>query len=222
MKETEVLEGTAEMAAKMDDITLGTAEGSFLKDKSKGICEKRMKVQVGDESFKFEHEGNTRIEGKMCKEGHGGHGFMHGHPHGHSMCGQGPQGKMGKMMLLIKVLDKMQLQELDSDRKLLSIQLEADDLPHEALKMWHRKMHMHHGVKHGACCSKHTKMKQFFEASPLKKLDQETLKPEKLELKLFINKDFKVYSKTVDAVMKGQDVDGNTHTLNLQFNVELK
>ncbi len=83
MKEQTVFEGQVDVELKYDKDVLGTVNGTFLKDKENGRCEKEREVQMGTEEYKFEHEGKMKFEGKGCAEGHG-HGFMfHGKGHGH-------------------------------------------------------------------------------------------------------------------------------------------
>ncbi len=220
MKEQTVFEGQADVELKYDKDVLGTVNGTFLKDKENGRCEKSVKVQMGTEEYKFEHEGKMKFEGKGCAEGHG-HGFMfHGKGHGnHGNCGHGPKGKMGHFMMMLKVLDKMQATDLEDGRKLLSIQFEGDEIPKECLGMIHHKMKMHHenGGPYG-----HGKMKGMFEQCPCKDIDKETIKPEKIELQMFVSKDNKILSKTALIELSGKDHEGESHLMSLEVNIDMK
>jgi len=213
MKETEVIEGKANVEAIFDDLTIGTFEAEFKKDKLNGNCEKKVKAQIGTEEFKFEHEGKMKVSGNMCKEGHG-------HHHHFEKCCNGAKNKMDKMMMLIKVLDKMELQELENGRKVLGLTFEGDDIPKEVIHMLHKKMEKHH-EGHGHCCGHHEKFKAMFENCPCKDINKETIRPEKVEIQVFISKEFKVESKSAHIKLNAKDFDNKEHSLSLEMNCEI-
>lgn len=213
MKETEVIKGKGNVEAMFNELTIGTIEAEFKKDKLGGSCEKKVKAQIGTEEFKFEHEGNMKVSGKMCKEGHG-------HHHHLEKCCNGAKNKMDKMLMLIKVLDKLELQELENGRKVLEITFEGNEIPKECIAMFHKTIEKHH-EGHGNCCVNHEKFKKIFENCPCKDINKETIQPEKVEIRVFISKDFKVESKSANIKLNVKDFDNKEHSLSIKMNCEI-
>lgn len=202
IKEAESFNGGLAVEVQLDDTLLGTLNSDI--GCAPGHCEKKVEVRFGEEVLKFEHKGTD-----------GFHGKMHGHHiHGHGCCG--PKGKLSKAMFMLKALDKTELQELEDGKKILTMELAAEDLPK------HMKEHM----KNKCCrmsemecgCGHHEKVHGWMESCGCMDLDLETIEPQGLSLKIMLNPDCS--PADVSAVIKAvvSDKDGKARSITVNAN----
>ncbi len=208
MKESDACTGTAAVEAKLDETVLGTLKSEF--GCAPGHCEKKMEIHFGEEVLKLEHQGTDKLHGKMCGS-HGHHGH-HGHGNG---CG-GPKGKLGKAMFMLKVLDKTELQELADGRKVLTMDLAADDLPSHLQEHLKNKCCGMEKMEH--CCGNHEKIQDWMTACGCMDLDCETFKPLSVSVKAILKPDCS--PSEMNAVIKAEvsDRNGKPHTITINAN----
>lgn len=183
-RETEACSGTASVELRLDESILGTIEASF--NHGEGRCGKTVKAQFGDETLNFDHQG------KEC--GHHGRGH-HGAEHRHHGCCAG--GRLDKAMFMLKLLDRLELQEPGNGMKLLTLTLRAEDLS-DVMK-GHMK---HHGV--GKCCRNEALLRRLAEFG-LTDPDFDTAEPETISLRVMVKPDYSVHE--VNAAFNGSIAD---------------
>ncbi len=127
VKEMEKVNGSAHGEILFGETILGKMDAKLICEDGK--CTKQAEAQFGEETIKFERTGSA--EGACCG-GHGHHGHI-AHAHGHKF--EHPHGKMkghsklGKAMMMLKLLDKTEYEELASGQKTLSLEMTMADLP---------------------------------------------------------------------------------------------
>lgn len=204
LKETETFNGSVAVEGRLDETVLGTMNSEF--GCAPGHCEKKMEVRFGEEVLKFEHQGTDKHHGKMC----GPHGHGH-HIHGQQGGCCGPKGKFGKAMMMLKLLDKTELQELEDGSKILTIQLTPEDLPA------HMKEHMKDkccGMTEKECCNgHHEKIHSWMASCGCMDMDFDTLEPQNVSLKIVLKADCSPVE--MNAVIKAgvTDKQGNAHSI---------
>lgn len=206
IKETEAFSGSGAVEARLDDTVLGTMTSEF--SCAPGHCEKKMEVRFGEEVLKFEHQGTDKLKGMCCAPGQ----HMHGHGHGGGCCG--PKGKLSKAMFMLKLLDKTELQELEDGRKILTLELTAEDLPK------HMKEHMKNhccGMGEKECCGgHHEKLKDWMTSCGCMDLNPETIEPQSVSLKLVLAADCSPAEVNVVIKATAADKEGKTHSITLK------
>lgn len=189
MKDADTFKGTGAVEARLDETVLGTLNSEF--GCGPGHCEKKMEIRFGEEVLKIEHQGSEKFHMKM----HGHHG------HSHGCCG--PKGKLGKAMFMLKVLDKTELQELEDGRKLLTLTLNAEELPQ------HLKAHMKDkccGISEtDCCCGHHEKIHSWMASCGCMDLNFDTLEPSSVSVKITLNPDCS--PSEMNAVVKAAVAD---------------
>lgn len=205
IKETDSFSGTGNVEAHFDETLLGTLNSEM--SCAPGQCEKKIEIRFGEEVLKIEHQGTEKFHGKMC----GPHGH---HMHSHGCCG--PKGKLGKAMFMLKVLDKTELQELEDGSKILTMELNADDLPN------HIQEHMKNkccGMAETDCCSgHHEKAHAWLASCGCMDLDFETLKPQSVSVKIVLKSDCSPAEITAVIKAGASDKSGKPHSITVNAN----
>lgn len=132
-------------------------------------------------------------------------------PHGHNCCG--PQGKLERIMFMLKVLDKTELQELENGTKLLTLKLASDDLPACIGEHMMNKCCGAEGAE--ALCGHHEKLHDWMASCGCMALDFTTLRPENLHITLTLNSDCSPAEMNTLLIGSAFDKDGNAHTITI-------
>lgn len=168
MKDLEKLAGEVEATVKKEDKIVFEVNKSFdrKKEEEGTKTSSSMKVTCGEESF--EHQCSTTINGEKWNgfgKGFGhfgkGHGYCGGFGHLRKMKGmKNPEGEIGhfpmknkleRLMIMIDLLNKAEIEKLDDGNKKLSLKLDKVDLSDEIKETIKRKcMYRHHMMhQHG-------------------------------------------------------------------------
>lgn len=188
-KETKACQGAAEAEFKLDDILLGTVSARF--DCSDDRCEKTVQARFGEETLNVEHRGKG-----CCPQEGLPHGHFHGQGHGHRRCCSG--SPLDKALFMLKVLDRLELEEPDNGLKVLTLTLKAEDLPDAVLQ------------KLQGCCTEHPcchsdAMARRLEACGFASADLSNLTPGSLSLRLLVKADYSV--QELSLVVNGTVAD---------------
>lgn len=202
MKETKAFSGAAELEAKLDETVVGTVNATI--NCAPERCEKKMELRFGEEVLKFEHQGTEKFCHPMC--GPGGH-----HHHGHGCVG--PHGKLERIMFLLKVLDKTELQELEDGTKVLAMELAPNDLPNCVNEHMNNKCC---GIDKVEClCGHHDKLHGWMASCGCMDLDFSTMVPERVSVKLKLNSDCSPAGMSAVITGTAADKDGKSHTITI-------
>lgn len=166
VKEMEKVNGSAHGEILFGETVIGKVDAKVICEDGK--CTKQAEAQFGEETIKFERTGSD--EGGCCGGlGHHGHiGHAHGHKFAHPHGKMKGHSKLGKAMMMLKLLDKTEYEELASGQKTLSLEMTMADLPegmrvqmeaHLNYKRNHLKKMMASccgEAKNGECCEPET------------------------------------------------------------------
>lgn len=247
VKEMEKVNGSAHGEILFGETILGKVDAKVICEDGK--CTKQAEAQFGEETIKFERTGSD--EGGCC----GGHGLHGHHAHGHKF--EHPHGKMkgqsklGKAMMMLKLLDKTEYEELANGQKTLSLEMTMEDLPegmrtqmeaHLNCKRSHLKKMMASccgEAKNTDCCEPesdccspesnccssesncHTQILKQLKASGCMDVNPDTIAPEKVSLKMLLDESGKPLQADLLVVVNSKLITGEAKDLRLSFSAQL-
>jgi hypothetical protein len=225
VKEMEKVNGSAHGEIQFGETILGKMDAKVICEDGK--CTKQAEAQFGEESIKFERTGSD--EGGCCG-GHGHHGYHghHGHVHGNKF--EHPHGKMkghsklGKAMMMLKLLDKTEYEELANGQKTLSLEMTMADLPEGMRAQMESHLKICCSPETNCCSSEsncHTQILKHLKASGLMDVNPDSITPEKVSIKMLLDESGKPLQADLLMVVNSKLITGEAKDLRLSFSAQL-
>lgn len=172
MNQKKAFNGALQIEGQMDQEVLGTLEAKVACGPES--CTKSAVLKFGEETLRMEHEGTAKHFDTAC---------CPPMKHAHACCG--PRSRMKKAMFALKVLDKMALQEQTNGNKILTLNLDREDIP-APMGEWASDHCC--SVIGGNCCSDHhQKLRDWMRHCGCLELNPKTLAPKGLSLTLTLD-----------------------------------
>ncbi len=224
MKDKEVFIGTLEVAAKKDQTDCFALRNEFEKNLITGQVKVKLNTSLDCDGQQLKHESTSEFNlQNFCGAAHHRHHkHLRGHFHSHGCCetsdccGEesdtsccGVKGKFAALGYVLKLIDKLEINELDNNAVALSLNI--DEIPVELMQHIHGRF-QHHGSPEGSpgpqCCSG---MK-----------DIVSIEKPVIDLNVLLNADKAIEKLVITASGTARDKDDQIHEMSFKAELNLK
>jgi hypothetical protein len=218
MRDKEVFIGSLAVNGKKDQIDCFSFSNEFEKNNATGKVKFHIKTDVDCDGKQMKHESSSEFNMQNCRSRmhrhHQYHNFGHdlrfqGCPDDPERCDSGFKARMSGLMFILRLIDDMEIEELENKRVALTLNL--DELPEGLMDHFHGRFQHRMSPDSFQCPPQHPGMKALG-----------SIEKPHVRINIKLNQDKAIEAIVINADGKQKDESNTLHDVNFKADLTLK